>query len=236
MLRRDDDVSIPAGEVLVSGHLTVPQSAVGVTVFAHGSGSGRHSPRNRYVAEVLNAAGVATVLFDLLTVHEEFIRRNVFDIELLAHRLGDVTRWVRAQPETAALPLAYFGASTGAGAAMWAAADDDGVAAVVSRGGRADLAGPRLAEVTAPTLLIVGGDDEAVLYLSRQAQLQLRCESQLAVVPGASHLFEEPGALPQVAELARDWLIAHFTVESAPASPSPSPSGPQRMRTRQSGS
>ena len=162
---RDDEVTVEAGAgAVVSGHLTVPESASGVVVFAHGSGSSRHSPRNRYVATMLNAAGLATLLFDLLTVQEELHRVNVFDVELLAGRLEAVTDWLRGVPETAGLPVGFFGASTGAAAALWAAAEPGAeIAAVVSRGGRPDLAGPRLADVVAPTLLIVGGRDEAVL-------------------------------------------------------------------------
>jgi putative phosphoribosyl transferase len=213
---RDEDVTIPAGGVALEGHLTVPEAARGITIFVHGSGSSRHSPRNRYVAGVLNAAGLATLLFDLLTVDEEHVRANVFDIELLAGRLGDVTRWVRAQPDTAALPIGYFGASTGAAAALWTAAGDPGVAAVVSRGGRPDLAAPRLGEVTAPTLLIVGGHDDVVLALNHQAQAQLRCDNEVAVIPGATHLFEEPGTLRQAAELARDWLVDRLAEASTP--------------------
>jgi putative phosphoribosyl transferase len=213
---RDEDVTIPAGGVSLEGHLAVPEAARGITVFVHGSGSSRHSPRNRYVAEVLNEAGLATLLFDLLTADEELLRANVFDIELLALRLGEVTRWVRTQPDTASLPIGYFGASTGAAAALWAAAGDSGIAAVVSRGGRPDLAAPRLGEVPAPTLLIVGGHDDVVLALNHQAQAQLRCDNELAVVPGATHLFEEPGTLKQAAELARDWLVDRFAQASAP--------------------
>jgi putative phosphoribosyl transferase len=213
---RDEDVTIPAGGVALEGHLTVPEAARGITIFVHGSGSSRHSPRNRYVAGVLNAAGLATLLFDLLTVDEEHVRANVFDIELLAGRLGEVTRWVRAQPDTAALPIGYFGASTGAAAALWTAAGDPGVAAVVSRGGRPDLAAPRLGEVTAPTLLIVGGHDDVVLALNHQAQAQLRCDNEVAVIPGATHLFEEPGTLRQAAELARDWLVDRLAEASTP--------------------
>ena len=190
----------------------MPEQPVGVVVFAHGSGSSRHSPRNRFVAAVLNDAGLATLLFDLLTAEEEHDRANVFDIELLAQRLGDVTDWVRKQNEVLGLAVGYFGASTGAGAALWAAASPDaGVAAVVCRGGRPDLAGPLLGAVRAPTLLIVGGRDEVVLGLNRQAQAQLLCESGLAVVPGATHLFEEPGTLLAAAELARDWFLDHLT-------------------------
>ena len=189
---RDEEVEVNAGPVRLSGHLTVPGDASGVIVFAHGSGSSRNSPRNRYVARVLNDAGLATLLFDLLTVEEEFDRSNVFDIALLARRLVDVTDWLRAETSLAHLPVGYFGASTGAGAALWAAAEPgNDVAAVVSRGGRPDLAGSRLAGVVAPTLLIVGGRDDVVLDLNRQAQSQLRCESRLVVIPGATHLFDE---------------------------------------------
>jgi putative phosphoribosyl transferase len=207
----DGDVEIAVGPVWVPGHLMVPEASRGTVVFAHGSGSSRHSPRNRYVASVLNGAGLGTLLVDLLTTDEELDRSNVFDIELLAARLGAVTTWVRTRPETSATPVAYFGASTGAGAALWAAADRDAdIAAVVSRGGRPDLAAARLGEVRAPTLLIVGGDDEVVLDLNRRGQRALRCESRLVVVPGATHLFEEPGTLEAVAGLARDWFLAHL--------------------------
>jgi putative phosphoribosyl transferase len=158
-------------------------------------------------------------LFDLLTVEEEVDRANVFDIELLARRLVDTTAWLHALPEVQGLPVGLFGASTGAGAALWAAAGPDaGVAAVVSRGGRPDLAAPRLAEVSAPTLLIVGGHDEVVLELNRWAQAQLRCENRLAVVPGATHLFEEPGTLDAVADLAREWFVDHLARAPQPAS------------------
>jgi putative phosphoribosyl transferase len=205
---RDEEVRVCAGPVSLAGHLTVPEQPVGVVVFAHGSGSSRHSPRNRYVAEVLNTAGLATLLFDLLTPDEERNRANVFDIELLARRLVDVTGWLAGQPETAALPVGYFGASTGAGAALVAAADPRvRVSAVVSRGGRPDLAGSALTQVVAPTLLIVGGRDDVVLELNRQAQAMVRGECELTVVPGATHLFEEPGTLERVAVLARDWFI-----------------------------
>ncbi len=216
-LARDDEVEVAAGAVRLAGHLVVPQDATGVVVFVHGSGSSRHSPRNRHVASVLNEAGLATLLFDLLTVEEEDIRANVFDIPLLAHRLNDVTRWLRNEGGLAKLSVGYFGASTGAGAALWAAAEAGaGVAAVVSRGGRPDLASPRLGDVLAPTLLIVGSRDEVVLELNRQAQSQLCCENRLVVVPGATHLFEEPGTLTTVAEIARDWFIAHFADQLHP--------------------
>ena len=206
-----EDVVASAGLVQLAGYLTVPEQAPGIVVFAHGSGSSRHSPRNRYVASILNEAGLGTLLFDLLTPEEEFERANVFDIELLADRLAQVTRWLPTQPRAAGAAIGYFGASTGAAAALWAAAEPGShIAAVVSRGGRPDLARPRLAAVTAPTLLIVGGHDEVVLDLNRRAQAELRCENHLAVVPGATHLFEEPGTLKAAAGLARDWFISHL--------------------------
>ena len=209
---RDEDVRVGAGSVSVAGHLMVPEDPVGVVLFAHGSGSSRHSPRNRYVADVLNGAGLATLLVDLLTPDEERNRANVFDIDLLARRLIDVTGWLAGQPETAALPVGYFGASTGAGAALVAAADPRvHLAAVVSRGGRPDLAGPALARVHAPTLLIVGGRDDVVLELNRQARARIPGKCELTVVPGATHLFEEPGTLERVAILARDWFIDHMS-------------------------
>jgi dienelactone hydrolase len=194
--------------------MSTPGGGAGMVVFAHGSGSSRRSPRNRFVADVLATAGLGTLLFDLLTAEEEQDRANVFDIGLLAGRLGAVTRWVHQQPGLAGARIGYFGASTGAAAALWAAAEPGGeVAAVVSRGGRPDLAMPRLAAVRAPTLLIVGALDDVVLGLNREAQRHLRCENKLAVVPGASHLFEEPGTLERAAGLARDW----FTWYLAPA-------------------
>jgi putative phosphoribosyl transferase len=178
-------------------------------IFAHGSGSSRHSPRNRYVAAVLARAGLATLLFDLLTPAEEADRANVFDIGLLASRLSQVTAWLRAQRPPG--PIGYFGASTGAAAALWSAAEPGmDIAAVVSRGGRPDLAAERLAAVTAPTLLIVGGHDAAVLEVNRSALAELRCDKSLAVVPGATHLFEEPGTLEAAAALARDWFLRHL--------------------------
>jgi putative phosphoribosyl transferase len=209
---RHEEVQPDAGAVQLAGYLAVPENAPGIVVFVHGSGSSRHSPRNRHVAGVLNDAGLGTLLFDLLTPEEEADRANVFDIGLLAGRLAEVTRWLRAQPGAARAALGYFGASTGAAAALRAAAEPGaGIAAVVSRGGRPDLARPRLAAVTAPTLLIVGGRDEVVLDLNRRAQAELRCENRLAVVPGAGHLFEEPGTLQAVAGLARDWFLSHLT-------------------------
>ncbi len=207
----DREVAVVSGDVELAGTLVVPPRASGTVVFAHGSGSSRHSPRNRYVARVLNDAGLATLLIDLLTVTEEVDRASVFDVVLLAARLGDAERWASAVPGLAGLPIGYFGASTGAAAALWAASEPGSdVAAVVSRGGRPDLAGPRLAAVAAPTLLIVGGNDDVVLELNRQAQAMLRCQSRLSIVPGASHLFEEPGTLAQAAGLARDWFASAF--------------------------
>lgn len=204
-------VLIPVGPLRLPGDLVIPLPALGAVLFAHGSGSSRHSPRNVQVARVLSQAGLATLLFDLLTPPEAADRDNVFDIALLAGRLGAATDWLRHQPDAGSLPLGYFGASTGAAAALWAAAEAGaGVAAVVSRGGRPDLAGPRLAAVTAPTLLVVGGEDLVVLELNRKARQALRCPSELVVVPGATHLFEEPGALEAVADLAREWFLRHL--------------------------
>lgn len=208
--RRQVLIAVGGGEQ-IAGDLTVPAQTRGIVVFAHGSGSSRHSPRNRDVAAALNGAGLATLLIDLLTVAEERWRANVFDVELLSERLGAASRWVRDQPGLAGLPLGYFGASTGAAAALWAAAElGDEVRAVVSRGGRPDLAGPRLEAVRAPTLLIAGGRDRVVVELNREALAQLRCEAELRIVPGATHLFEEPGALERVAQMAIDWLAAHL--------------------------
>jgi SHS2 domain-containing protein/dienelactone hydrolase len=205
------DVEIEAGRLRLPGHLVVPPGAGGVVVFAHGSGSGRHSPRNNFVASVLSDAGLGTLLLDLLTPEEEADRANVFDIELLADRLVAATAWLRRQPEGADVAIGWFGASTGAGAALWAAgAPGADVAAIVSRGGRPDLAGERLPTVQAPTLLIVGEADTTVLDLNRSAQAQLRCPNELRIVPGASHLFEEPGTLALAAEHARDWFLQHL--------------------------
>jgi putative phosphoribosyl transferase len=209
------EVTVPAGGVDLAGTLTVPAGAAGLVVFVHGSGSGRHSPRNRFVAGVLQQAGLGTLLFDLLTTAEEGDRAAVFDIGLLAGRLGAVTAWLRASSGCAELPVGFFGASTGAAAALEAAAGDGEVRAVVSRGGRPDLAGARLADVRAPTLLVVGGADGQVLELNRQARERLRCVNRLAVVPGAGHLFEEPGTLEEAAALARDWFLEHLPRRAA---------------------
>jgi putative phosphoribosyl transferase len=206
-----EDVWIDAAEVRLAGRLGLPDAAQGVVVFAHGSGSSRHSPRNRSVAGVLEEAGFATVLFDLLTESEESVRANVFDIPLLGSRLVAADAWVTGEPRLAGLPLAYFGASTGAAAALWASVEPDAHPfAVVSRGGRPDLAGSRLTSVTAPTLLIVGGLDRVVLGLNQNAAVLMAGEKRIVVVPGASHLFEEPGALQQVAKLACDWFVEHL--------------------------
>ncbi|MFJ6754233.1 MULTISPECIES: phosphoribosyltransferase family protein [unclassified Streptomyces] len=209
-------VEVDAGGIVLAGDLALPEGAGAVVVFAHGSGSSRRSPRNRAVAAELNRARLGTLLFDLLTPAEEADRANVFDIEPLAGRLAEATRWLRRRVP---LPVGYFGASTGAAAALWAAAEaakapdgdaGSGIGAVVSRGGRPDLAGPRLAAVRAPTLLVVGSRDTTVLELNRGAQRELRCENRLEIVPGATHLFEEPGALDEVAALARDWFARHL--------------------------
>jgi putative phosphoribosyl transferase len=205
------DVTIAAGEVTLEGRLSLPPDSKGTVIFVHGSGSSRHSPRNRHVAQELNHAHLGTLLFDLLTPTEELDRANVFDIELLADRLIDVTGWLTRFEEWPPQPVGYFGASTGAAGALRAAASlGPYIASVVSRGGRPDLTGPRISEVVAPTLLIVGSLDTVVLDLNRQAQAQMRCETSLEIVPGATHLFEEPGALDHVATLARQWFARHF--------------------------
>ena len=202
-------ITIPP--VGLEGLLGLPTATRGIVLFAHGSGSGRFSPRNNFVAQALRGAGLATLLFDLLTADEAQDRRNVFNIELLARRLSMAAAWVRDDSETTNLPVGYFGASTGAAAALVAAAADQGrVAAIVSRGGRPDLAGSALRSVRAPTLLIVGGDDVEVLALNRAALAELRCQKELVVVPGATHLFEEAGTLEAVVEHARGWFSEHF--------------------------
>ncbi|MEV6066653.1 phosphoribosyltransferase family protein [Nocardia sp. NPDC052001] len=205
----DEEVRMLAGRVELAGHLTIPELPIGVVIFAHGSGSSRHSSRNHYVAEVLRRAGLGTLLFDLLSPAEEVDRAHVFDIDLLAGRLVEVTEWLSGQEQAAGLPIGYFGASTGAAAALRAAASPRvRIGAVVSRGGRPDLAGSLLAAVTAPTLLIVGARDYQVLELNHQAAKAMSCETTLVEVPGATHLFEEPGALRHAAELARDSFTA----------------------------
>lgn len=215
-------VRVAAGAVTLEGNLSLPKGAGGIVLFAHGSGSSRHSPRNRYVARLLNQAKLATLLVDLLTSDEEAIDMRTahlrFDIGLLAQRLVAITDWLTQYWDTRHLRIGYFGASTGAGAALVAAAErPDVVGAVVSRGGRPDLAGPALARVRAPTLLIVGGNDFPVIELNYAALEQLHCEKQLVIVPGATHLFEEPGALEEVARLAREWFERHLIpMESHP--------------------
>jgi dienelactone hydrolase len=208
-------VRIPSGGVLLDGDLVVPENAFGVVCFAHGSGSSRHSGRNKSVARILQGAGFATLLMDLLTREEEIVDMETahlrFDIPLLARRLVDATRFLVNHPSTRNLPVGLFGASTGAAAALVAAAQaPNQVAAVVSRGGRPDLADDALPLVKAPTLLIVGGADGVVIELNRQAYERLRCVKLLEVIPGATHLFEQPGALEQVATLARDWFTTHL--------------------------
>jgi dienelactone hydrolase len=209
-------VSVTAGSVTLEGNLGIPQGAEGIVLFAHGSGSSRHSPRNRYVAQVLREAGLATLLIDLLTVEEEAIdlrtRHLRFDIDLLARRLVGATDWLLQNPSTGNLRIGYFGASTGAAAALVAAVErPKAVRAIVSRGGRPDLAGSVLSRVQAPTLLIVGGYDYPVIEMNQSALAQLRTEKQLAIVPRATHLFEEPGALEEVARLASQWFAQYLT-------------------------
>lgn len=208
----DETLRLPAAGAVLEGQLQLPRSVRGIVLFAHGSGSSRHSPRNRYVAEVLQARGIGTLLVDLLTPAEDRIRENRFDIDLLSRRLGEAADGLRGLPPCAGLPLGLFGASTGAASALrLAARPGAGVAAVVSRGGRPDLAGvPALRAVRAPVLLIVGGLDEEVLELNREAWAELRCERRLEIVPGATHLFEEPGTLERAAALAADWFVRHF--------------------------
>jgi len=204
-------VEIPIGRHRLPGDLAIPSPCQGLVIFAHGSGSSRLSPRNQMVAEYLQRGGLGTLLFDLLTESETQSRANVFDIPLLAERLEAATDWVKTQPEITELPIGYFGASTGAAAALVAAAEGKlPIGAVVSRGGRPDLAGDALNKVTAPTLLIVGGDDEAVIGLNHMALERLTCHTKLVIVPGATHLFEEPGTLEEVARLAEEWFLKHL--------------------------
>jgi putative phosphoribosyl transferase len=204
-------VRIQVGAVTLDGTLGIPRGAGGIVLFAHGSGSSRRSPRNNFVARALRHAGIATLLFDLLTESEEVDRARVFDIPLLAQRLSGATEWVRRDPRTAHLAIGYFGASTGAAAALMAVARDAKIRAVVSRGGRPDLALRVLPDVAAPTLLIVGGDDGPVIDMNRAAYERLGCERRMAIVPGASHLFEEPGTLEEVTRLATEWFRRHLT-------------------------
>ncbi len=216
-----NEVRIPAGRVTLDGNLTVVDAATAIVLFVHGSGSSRHSPRNQFVARTLNNAGLATLLFDLLTPEEDAIDARTaelrFNIELLGERLVHATKWAKQQEQTRNLRIGYFGSSTGGAAALVAAAElPPDAGAVVSRGGRPDLAGEALPKVQAPTLLIVGGRDDIVIELNEQARDHMRCEVKLEIVPGATHLFEEPGALEKVAQLASDWFVNHIGVKSAP--------------------
>lgn len=211
MPTRHIEVLIPAGHVKLEGTLSLPEKAIGVVAFAHGSGSSRHSPRNRYVAEVLHEHHIATLLFDLLTAREDQTYETRFDIDLLTERLLAAIAWLEGNAETKGMKIGCFGASTGAAAALQAAAKHPTVAAVVSRGGRPDLAGREaLSKVKAPTLLIVGGWDDVVIELNQQAFDLLHCEKKLEIVPGATHLFEEPGTLEQAAEHAARWFQLHL--------------------------
>jgi putative phosphoribosyl transferase len=221
---REHEVEIPSGEAVLEGELNVPVGAQGVVLFAHGSGSSRHSPRNQYVAQVIRENNVGTLLFDLLTREEEAVdlrtRHLRFDINLLARRLVDATNWIEREADLWHLRVGYFGSSTGGGAALVAAAElNDAVGAVVSRGGRPDLAGAEaLQRVKSPTLLIVGGLDEPVIKMNEEAYAWLRCEKELKIVPNASHLFEEPGKLEDVARLAAAWFRRYLQLSSSVAS------------------
>lgn len=231
----EEGVSIPIGSITLEGTLGLPRDAGGMVLFAHGSGSSRHSPRNRSVARTLRHGGLATLLLDLLTVEEEQVdaldASLRFNIPLLADRLIGATDWVSEQVATRQMRVGYFGASTGAAAALIAAAKrPEAVAAIVSRGGRPDLAGSALPLVRAPTLLIVGGRDDVVITLNQQALAQLRVEKRLAIVPGATHLFEEPGALEQVAQLARLWFERYLTTPASAGAVALEPQLGERMR------
>ena len=209
------EIQIPAGHAMLDGNFTDVDQAKALILFAHGSGSSRHSRRNQFVARSLNGAGLATLLFDLLTPEEEsvdlYTREHRFDIGLLAERLVHATKWAKQQRQACDLKIGYFGSSTGGGAALVAAAElPKEVFSVVSRGGRPDLAGDALTKVKAPTLLIVGGEDQVVIELNEQARAQMKCECKIDIVPGATHLFEEPGALEKVAKLASDWFVQHL--------------------------
>jgi len=215
-----DSVQIPAGAATLAGDLSIPDRAAALVLFAHGSGSSRHSPRNQLVARTLNNAGLATLLFDLLTQKEEAIdlrtREHRFNISLLAERLIHATKWAKQREQARHLRIGYFGSSTGGAAALDAAAElPEKVGAVVSRGGRPDLAGNALPKVRAPTLLIVGGEDHVVIDLNEKARAQMRCEVRIDIILGATHLFEEPGALGQVANLATDWFVRHLSGKNA---------------------
>jgi dienelactone hydrolase len=207
----EEEVSIPANSVTLAGDLVLPRSSRSAVIFAHGSGSSRHSPRNKYVAGMLQEAGIGTLLFDLLTPREDAVYANRFDIELLSERLKASTHWLLKRPEAGAFTVGYFGASTGSAAALRAAAElGPLIRTVVSRGGRPDLAGPALARVTASVLLVVGGNDAGVIDLNRSAFGLIKAEKDLEIVPGATHLFEEPGALEEVTRLAVAWFKLHL--------------------------
>jgi putative phosphoribosyl transferase len=209
--QKEQPVTVSSEAISLSGFLGVPAQSKGIVLFAHGSGSGRLSPRNRFVAQHLQQGGIGTLLIDLLTREEEEDRRNVFDIDLLADRVLMASAWLREHTGTNRLPLGYFGASTGAGAALQAAARASfRIGAIVSRGGRPDLAEQFLPQVTAPTLLLIGGEDQPVIEMNRHAYRLLRCSKQLTIIPGATHLFEEPGTLEQVAEHALKWFQQHL--------------------------
>jgi putative phosphoribosyl transferase len=215
------DVRIPAGPAVLDGNLIIPDNTIALVLFVHGSGSSRHSPRNQFVARQLNNAGLATLLFDLLTPKEELLDVRTaqyrFDIGLLAERLIHATKWAQQQKQTRDVRIGYFGSSTGGAAALVAAAElPDDVDAIVSRGGRPDLAGDALPKVKAPTLLIVGGEDHVVIELNEKARAQMRCEVKINIVPGATHLFEEPGALERVAQLASDWFTNNIGTKRMP--------------------
>ncbi|MFZ0888253.1 MAG: phosphoribosyltransferase family protein [Candidatus Binataceae bacterium] len=212
-------VLVQSDSITLEGTLSIPESAKGLVLFAHGSGSSRLSPRNVYVARALQRAGIGTLLFDLLTEDEAADRENVFDVGFLAHRLADATRWLRVVKGLEQYPIGYFGASTGAAAALIAAAQDPSIGAVVSRGGRPDLAMHCLKAVKAPTLLIVGGEDYEVIALNRKAYARLDCEKAIEIVPGATHLFEEPGTLDEVVRLAWDWFGRHLRPHPAADDP-----------------
>lgn len=224
--RLETTVAVPVGRLTLQGTLGIPDGARGIILFAHGSGSSRFSPRNRYVARVLRDAGFGTLLLDLLSPEEEQVddvtRELRFDIPMLAHRLVETVDWLADEARTRELAVGLFGASTGGGAALVAAAErPDRVRAVVSRGGRPDLAGAALPRVHAPTLLIVGGLDDVVITLNEQARARMRADVRLQIVPGATHLFEEPGALERVAALARDWFLEHLAAASRPRAARP---------------
>jgi putative phosphoribosyl transferase len=211
------EIQIPAGAATVSGNLTLVDQPIGLVLFAHGSGSSRHSPRNQFVARMLNQAELATLLFDLLTPEEEsvdiYTREHRFDIGLLSERLIHATKWATQQNDTRDLRIGYFGSSTGAAASLIAATElPDDIGAVVSRGGRPDLAGAPLQKVKAPTLLIVGGEDHIVIKLNERGRMEMKCECKIEIVPGATHLFEEPGTLEKAAKLASDWFVSYLSL------------------------